>query len=259
MKFISTVLLIAIFSLPAISQEYTKAIEDNSFFIEEAYNQEDGVIQHIFTGFRLFRENTSEGSFTEEWPVFNQTHQASITIPFHHTTVAHPSSQGIGDIMLNYRFEAWRSTGLAVAPRISIILPTGEESNGFGNGRVGVQINLPMSKRISNDFVSHFNAGATVIPDVQFTTSKAALTEYFVGASGIYLVGNNFNILTEILYSSSGSPFGRTNELIVSPGVRWAIDINNLQIVPGLVFPALFTNGTTVHGIFIYLSFEHIY
>ena len=25
------------------------AIEDNSFFIEEAYNQERGVVQHVFT------------------------------------------------------------------------------------------------------------------------------------------------------------------------------------------------------------------
>ena len=33
---------------------FSKAIEDNSFLIEEAYNQETGVVQHIFTGMQNF-------------------------------------------------------------------------------------------------------------------------------------------------------------------------------------------------------------
>lgn len=33
------------------AQNYSKAIEDNSFFIEEAYNQESRVVQHIFNGY----------------------------------------------------------------------------------------------------------------------------------------------------------------------------------------------------------------
>ena len=30
-------------------EEFSQAIEDNSFFIEEAYNQQAGIIQHIST------------------------------------------------------------------------------------------------------------------------------------------------------------------------------------------------------------------
>jgi hypothetical protein len=30
------------------SEPLAKGIQDNSFFIEEAYNQEPGVVQHIF-------------------------------------------------------------------------------------------------------------------------------------------------------------------------------------------------------------------
>src|SRR5262245_1643983 len=50
-------------------------IRDNSFLIEEAYNQEPGVVQHIFTGsFGLDdrggpRTRTWDLSFTQEWPL----------------------------------------------------------------------------------------------------------------------------------------------------------------------------------------------
>ncbi|HEY3168477.1 MAG TPA: hypothetical protein VGK57_14685, partial [Candidatus Binatia bacterium] len=61
-------------------------IEDNSFLIEEAYNQEPGVVQHIFTA----AYTTTRGrhgwsfTFTQEWPVFSLEHQLSYTIPSFH-------------------------------------------------------------------------------------------------------------------------------------------------------------------------------
>ena len=43
-------------------------IQDNSFLVEEAYNQEDGVIQHISLFQRL---STGDWAFTQtdEWPL----------------------------------------------------------------------------------------------------------------------------------------------------------------------------------------------
>ena len=56
-------------------------IQDNSFLIEEAYNQEDGVIQHI----QMLQWDRNRGnwiySFTEEWPTPRQNHQLSFTVP----------------------------------------------------------------------------------------------------------------------------------------------------------------------------------
>jgi hypothetical protein len=251
-----TVILLLISLSLVRAQEFSPAIEDNSFFIEEAYNQEEHVVQHIFNG---VSKNPFETSFTQEWPAFGQMHQLSFTLPYQFTLPKTTASQGIGDVLINYRYQLINENELAIAPRVSIILPTGDEAKGFGNGVVGAQFNLSVSRRFSNEIVTHYNAGFTVLPKVQFTTSKATITEYLVGVSGIYLANKHFNVMTEVLYTSSGSKFGRTNELIISPGVRWAIDIDELQIVPGLAFPFYFNSEGQENGFFLYLSFEHPY
>ena len=55
------------------------AVQDNSFLIEEAYNQEAGVIQHINNWRRL--DKNWFYTFTQEWPIITQTHQFSYTEP----------------------------------------------------------------------------------------------------------------------------------------------------------------------------------
>lgn len=222
--------------------QYSKAIEDNSFFIEEAYNQEDRVVQHIVNGSSGSGQQFNELSFTQEWPLFSQTHQISFTIPY----FASNNVNGIGDIMLNYRYQLTNENGLAVSPRFSLILPTGDDGQSLGSGAIGMQINIPVSKRWNDALISHFNAGFEWLSETNNST-------YFAGASGIFLATSEFNIMTEVLYSSSDG----SNEIILSPGVRYAIDIGNLQIVPGLAFPFYFTSGSQNNGIFLYLSFEH--
>jgi len=39
--------MLSLFFVTNVLAQFTRAIEDNSFFIEEAYNQEAGVVQHI--------------------------------------------------------------------------------------------------------------------------------------------------------------------------------------------------------------------
>lgn len=85
-----TFFCVLIFSalLPAISlaqapKRLSEGIQDNSFLVEEAYNQEAGVVQHIFNlGYGVDRLHGPDDrewafSFTQEWPVFSQTHQFS--------------------------------------------------------------------------------------------------------------------------------------------------------------------------------------
>lgn len=260
MRYIITLLSIVIVSsIPARSQEFTKAIEDNSYYIEEAYNQEDRVVQHILNGSALSPGDIYDASFTQEWPAFGRSHQLSYTIPFQHTTLLNPTRSGIGDMLINYRYQLIDEPALAVSPRFSIILPTGDHSVGFGNGVVGAQVNLPISKRISNELITHTNIGGTIYPNVKFGTFTETFTEYFLGGSVIYLVDPKFNVMAELLYTNTEWAGGRTDELIFSPGFRWAIDINDLQIVPGISFPFSFTSGATESGVFVYLSFEHPY
>ncbi len=250
---------IIVTSSTLFGQEFSKAIEDNSFYIEEAYNQEEHVVQHILNGVRFSQGNMLETGFTQEWPAFGPLHQVSFTVPMLMSYGLTPSSQGVGDLMIHYRYQLTNENGLAVSPRASLILPTGDETKGFGTGVAGIQLNLPVSKRWSNGFVTHYNAGLTYHPNAPIGTGKADYSEYFAGASAIILMQDNLNLMTEVLYTSSGSSFGRTGELIVSPGLRGAVDIGELQIVPGIAFPFTFSSGVQNNGIFFYVSFEHPY
>src|SRR4051794_6428190 len=61
------------YSAPAFAQGQGAAqgepqIQDNSFFVEEAYNQERGVVQHISTFSRMWNSKDWAYSFTQEWP-----------------------------------------------------------------------------------------------------------------------------------------------------------------------------------------------
>lgn len=225
------------------------AIEDNSFFIEEAYNQEARVVQHI-SGFTYFAgaARSRDYSFTQEWPVGGQTHQLSYTVPYSWTS----GSRGFGDIWLNYRYQlrghdAWA----AIAPRLSLILATGPGES----GRPGVQLCVPASKRVSAWLAVHANVGATLLP-------ARAGHAYYAGASAIGLVTPKLNLMLELVSTFTiehvaGAADAHGNETILSPGVRYAIDLGSLQIVPGVAVPVRLAGEHKGAGLFLYLSFEH--
>jgi hypothetical protein len=257
------ILILSFFIVSSAIAQFTKAIEDNSFFIEEAYNQEAGVVQHIPNSYHSSVTGDIVATFTQEWPVGSQDHQFSYTVPY----ASMNGLSGVGDIMLNYRYQLIRSDdGLAVSPRVSVSVPTGNDNNGFGDGVIGYQVNLPVSMRWSNDVVTHCNLGGTLLPGVRHPVSgsKESLDSYFGGGSIIYLMTQQFNVMVEALHtisrsfqSSVGTEY--TGETIVSPGFRYAIDINDLQIVPGVAFPFTFSSGGNHNGLFLYLSFEHFF
>src|SRR5688500_3762967 len=98
------------------SKRPAEAIQDNSFLVEEAYNQGPGVVQHIFTAFgsvnKLRGDDDREWAlgFTQEWPVISQTHQFSYTIPYSFIGSGGADVNGIGDILLNYRLQLTMET-----------------------------------------------------------------------------------------------------------------------------------------------------
>src|SRR6266545_1775054 len=213
------------------------AIADNSFLIEEAYNQEPGVVQHISAWQRDLRSRAWAYTFTQEWPLAAQTHQLSYTIPMQHT--ARPSNTGLGDAALNYRYQLrGAESRVAIAPRLSMLLPTGSAARGLGTGHVGMQLNVPVSVLVAPALVTHWNAGVTVVPQ---------LTTYNLGASAIWLARPRFNVMIEVTWLEQGG----AQDVVVNPGIRWAHNFaSGLQIVPGVAFP----DGKSA---FLYLSFEH--
>jgi hypothetical protein len=244
-------------------------IEDNSFFVEEAFNQEERVVQHIFNALQFRQPNKSTvASFTQEWPLMGVDHQLSYSLPF--TFFPGHGWDGVGDLALNYRYQlSADSTWAAVAPRLSIIFPTGNADKGLGMGVVGFQINLPVSRRLSESFITHWNAGFTVFPgvlgmDAAGSPIRRTLPWYNCAASVIWLAAPTWNLMIETAANfaadldNSGRVI-RSTEVLVSPGVRAAINLQGLQIVPGIAMPLSFVDGVKRVGAFLYLSFEHPY
>jgi len=135
-------------------------IQDNSFLVEEAYNQEDGVVQHISSFERLMNSHDWVYTQTDEWPLRTLKHQLSVTLAGTHAGSFAGSGAGWGDTALNYRYQLVGSgeTKLAIAPRLSMLFPTGDHKFGRGSGGVGLQRNLPISIQHSRHFVSHWSS-----------------------------------------------------------------------------------------------------
>ncbi len=249
-----------------VSAEPVAPISDNSFLIEEAYNQEAGVVQHISTFSRINGSKAWGYSFTQEWPVVSQKHQFSYTVPLAHTEDF--SGSAVGDVMLNYRYQLVldEESGWAISPRLSYQLPTGDVNKAMGLGGAGWQVNLPVSKTLGESFVTHFNVGGTIVPHeapVLNGNHDATMKQYFAGQSLIWLAHPNFNLMVEAIWSRSETTvkgLGTTHEdqALLVPGFRGAINVpGGLQIVPGVGFPIGVGASKGVRQLFLYVSFEH--
>ena len=247
-------------------------MEDNSFLIEEAYNQEAGVVQHIFNA-QYTKSGRTHGwqfNFTQEWPVFSQDHQLSYSIPSYHLVDDGSRVSGLGDILLNYRYQLVYEGDVkpAVAPRFSLIFPTGNRKKGTGDNVVGYQVNLPVSKKITDRIALNFNLGATVLPHVKpvdnsGNSAKKSLTSVNVGGSAIYALVPRFDLMLEWVGNSDQS-FNNAGKRqrsflsTLSPGFRTAIvNEDKLQIVTGAAMPIGLNRNTDNLGAFLYFSIEH--
>ncbi|MBI2946056.1 MAG: transporter [Verrucomicrobia bacterium] len=245
-------------------------IMDNSFFVEEAYNQEAGVVQHIFNG--IYGVDRIAGPddkslalvFTQEWPVFSQSHQFSYTVPYYFAETGGQSDNGFGDVLLNYRYQAYfnEDTLRAVAPRFSLVLPTGNNDDGFGDDTAGFQWNVPFSTAVGDRWFAHANAGLTYLPGAG-PRPGSDLLHYNLGASAIYAPTRNLHFMLEWIGVWNDGPSisgGMRHEFesIISPGIRRAFDLaNDSQLVLGLGVPIGLTSSAPDIGVFLYLSFEH--
>lgn len=251
-------------SLPPEEKSEPPLIQDNSFLMEEAYNQEEGVVQHI-SAFQRFRGGAWASSFTQEWPVPGQAHQLSYTVPYARVEGESGSGTGLGDIALNYRYQLFGSgqTKFAVAPRVSLLFPTGDRKRELGSGGIGFQTNLAMSTVLSETFVMHTNIGGTWNPRAKNGADEAAATlGWNLGQSFIWTARHDFNVMLETIWYETQAVAGRsrtsaTHALFVSPGIRWAWNRpGDLQIVPGLAFPIGVGPSRGDRAVVVYLSFE---
>jgi hypothetical protein len=242
------------------SQSPPSPISDNSFLIEEAYNQESHVVQHINNFSR-----TSDGdwlyTFTQEWPVTGVRHQLSYTL-----LLLHADGTGLGDLQLNYRLQVLGDADarVAFAPRLSVLFPTGSSSRARGAGGAGAQIGLPLSLHPVSWLALHLNAGLTVFPAEKNTAgAEATGLNYNLGASAVWLALHRINFLTEWVWLDLETPLSgggtrREQAMFLNPGVRWGYDFRSgLQIVPGVAYTIGLGPSDGARALFLYLSFEH--
>jgi hypothetical protein len=238
-------------------------LQDNSFLIEEAYNQEAGVVQHILNAQWDRKSKDWELTFTQEWPVPDETHQLSFTVPYLFAGQPH-SANGPEDVLLNYRYQAMKDEGRrpAFAPRLSLVLPTGSARDELGSGSAGAQLSFPLSKQLGDHFAVHLNGGATIIPHAILPRRSAELVSGSGGGSLVWEPWNAINLLCELVAShdeeiEGGRVVARTR-VTLDPGVRvgWNGPAG-IQWVWGVGLPIGLTHDTEHFGVFLYFSAEH--
>lgn len=232
-------------------------ITDNSFLIEEAFNQERGIFQNIAT-FTRNRDDTWNSTFTQEWPLGGETHQFSYTL----TYLGSQPHSGIGDTLIHYRFQALSESARhpAFSPRISLLVPTGEEPKGLGSGSAGVQINLPFSKQFGDVYL-HWNAGVTHSPRVENQGAIVALTTPSLGVSAIWRAKPMLNLMLEALVEleegvDGSAATARKGTVTISPGFRGGWNVGSQQVIVGAAVPISMESGSSSAAVLGYFSYE---
>lgn len=230
------------------------SIEDNSFLLEEAFNQSPGIIQ--YTASAKFHHGTAALNFEFELPIRGESHQLSFSIP----AKVFQSNTGMEDLVFSYRpLLSGRQRWLMLTPKISVILPTGNFAHGLGNGTFGLEWNIAMTKRISRKLISHINAGSSYsLCDTQLEILEKRLQSRFAGMSVIFAVARRFDLLAEVIAADEVSaPVKSHLSLIGNPGFRLLLNINGFAVVPGMSTPIEILSGRPrLSQVLFYLSIE---
>ena len=226
-------------------------IMDNSFLVEEAFNQEPGIFQNIFTA-RRGDEDALEAAFTQEWPLFTQTHQFSFTVG----ALSVNGERGLNDLLINYRWQATTESAStpAFSPRVSLILATGDAASGGGTGW---QVNLPVSKQFNDTYI-HWNAGFTHMLATEGIARDHSRLTPRLALSGIRRLLPMFTLILESVVEWEHFVEGdalRCNWTL-SPGFQTGWNAGDKQTIIGLAIPVAISDGDANVSVFGYFSYE---
>ena len=211
------------------ANELLTGLQDNSFLLEEGYNQDPGMVQHINVFLYDREEESWEYAFTQEWPLFSMKHQLSYTVPLTYERESEESLQ-LGNIALNYRYQLVGNgeSRVAVAPRLSVFLPTGDddETTAEDEAATAAEIGIPISTILGSRLIGHTNFAARWFEDDRDM-------EYLAAQSLIVPITPRFNVLVEGVWTGNNDE----HDLVISPGIRWAYNLaSGAQIVPGFAY-----------------------
>ncbi len=253
--------MIRFFLLLLLSSQVFARIEDNSFILEEAYNQKPGEFQFI-QAYRSYQSGKEYRFISEgEMPLGSETHQFSYQV----TREKEGDHGSFGNTTLNYRIQSANEPDFLMAHRFGLILPTGSVDKESSYGVTGFKYVQATSFFVNDYWDNHWNLLFNHYPQakVNFSDKRRTLNEYGIGSSLIYHWKDNLNFLLEVTYETLeklnlNGKKKYENAFTINPGVRTAIDLSwkETQIVPGLGFPMRFEDHQVDHGVFLYLSIE---
>jgi hypothetical protein len=248
-------------------------IEDNSFLVDEAFNQEKGVMQFISNfHWSNISLHCMTYAFRHEIPV-NNYHQISYTLQYNFSQpFGKTNYSGPGDISIGYTYlAAGKDDWLMMVPQINFILPTGDPAKGLGNGGFGGKLGLALTKRLSRAVVTHYNISCTMIykadyymKTLQAESRKAErnINIKTFATSLIWYPTARFNLMFESVVNllndvqANGSSI-QVWQVTSNPGLRFAFDLKKALMVTGVSFPFNFDNNSKDQtGFFMYLSLE---
>ncbi len=256
--------LILILSCCSLAYAQPSRISDNSFLIEEAYNQERGVVQHIVLLDKDWHTKDLGLSFAQEWPLGGQMWQGAYAVS---------ADWEFKEVWLDLqlRYQLWSRDGLAVAPSIAFSTSTAiKEANSQIDNKF--RVGIPISSELSQRLAFHLNGSIESYGYTQSGVSGAfpsqlgmSYSAYVpeLGGSLVYQIKPTLDILVECIYSKTIKIFTEditetTVEAVISPGFRHAWNFSSgAQMVGGFGLPIGLTDDVPdVSGLF-YLSFEH--
>ena len=197
---------------------------DNSFFLEEAFNQPIGVVQFV----QDYNTLTNEFTHTGELPLGQKDHQFSYLVG---------QDQNI-DPVLSYRFQSISEPSVYLAHRFGVIVP-------LENERYGFEFKQAFTYVLNDRWMAHWNFGY----------HRVFFNSYNAGSSLVYYAQDKLNFLVEG-YVETNDKY-ETN-YIINPGLRYALNLEwqETQIVPGMSFPISFNKDQVEMGVLFYLSIE---
>ena len=155
--------------------------------------------------------------------------------------------------------------GVHVAPRLTFLLPTGDEHHGRGAGGLGIQTNLPFSVRPRSWLALHANAGLTWTPDAKNAADESAATlSANLGGSAIWLLRPRLNLMLELLWLSTeqvdrAGSARRDGRAASQPRRSLGVQLSRADSRSSPAWPirSASTTATGADALFLYLSFEH--
>lgn len=214
---------------------HPSSIEDSNFLPESGVNRSNAVLQ--YNAFRL--GDATAWELAQEWATSSPRHQFSFVVPIYDD-----GETGLGDVAVSYRYQLFGSEAsrTAIAPRVSLLLPTRSEH--FGGPNSGLQVNVPVTLTLHQRLVSHTSAGATWY-------REARTKELQVAQSVAFAMTDRISLLVDAAWTRCD---GEEHLLVVRPGVQIALEgPGGMQVAPGIAFPL----GTDAGGVLLYVAFEH--